>query len=456
MALERVPKKAGLLVVLACCLWLAAIAGAQAASGKTPGSLDPGFGNGGLVVQPWPPVTSSGTHGIDMAIGPEDEVFVLQSFWDCQGDDCRVEFFIQHYLADGALDKSFGIDGFSEKAAVTAPLRSVLSRRGSYGSLAVGPSGEPVLAAADRGDLALFRFDRSGRLARSFGNEGAVHADFGGWESRPQLALLDDEQIIVAGKSVRGQRSRDLVVLARFQPNGELDPSFAAKGPEKYGKGWTAFRGTPGALSLWGSGAIALAGPGCCTAKTQRSVYTTRRRRDGLLPQASHSRPWRYLKVGPHAWVSAVVPLPKGGLYLVGSSEQGMFAARLRPSGRLDKSFGRGGIVRFSKMDAATSPAVADANRRLYAAGVRYSQEEYVPSAGRLARLTPRGRHDRNWGGNQPGYVSLPETSEPLALGFQSDGRLVVFGEEPVECIRSCRQPGWTLLRVFTAEPGSR
>jgi uncharacterized delta-60 repeat protein len=451
--------KVALAVAMACSCWLPATARAHAALEEAPGTVDPSFGIAGVVDVPshqvYPPSGPTGPIAEDMVIGPDDEILVLESLQECQ-IACRVRFFVQRYLPDGKLDQSFGREGVSDEAVVDTFLKPTLIGRFSFGSLAVGPSGEPVLATTDQGDIALFRFNRSGRLAPDFGSGGAVRIDFGGVESRPQVAVLADERIVVAGGSADGPRT--FVVLARLRPDGEFDPGFGGgSAPGLLGRTVTPGR-FPGAIALWDGGSIALAGAGCCGPATLRSVYTARRRSDGSLPSIERRlhRPWRYLRVGRRAWVSSVLPLPRGRLYLVGGTGRALFAARLRPSGRLDKTFGRGGWTYFPKMSPGASPAVVDAARRLYVAGYRYPGEEYAVNIGFLARTTPRGRRDLNWGSRSSGYAYLSQVHEPLALGFQSNGGLVAFGESAYECIRSCRLPGWALTRVYTGSSPSR
>lgn len=447
-----------LLTVAACC-WLMAAAGARAATAGAPGTVDRSFGIGGTV-SVWSekyfgasdPI---GPVGEDMVVGPEDEIFVLQSMQGCQQAGCRIRFFLQRYLPDGKLDEGFGREGVGEEVVVDAEPRPVTVERSSFGSLAVGSRGEPVLATTDQGDIVLFRFDRSGRLSPGFGEGGTVRIDFGGAESGPLPAILPDERIVVAG-GVATARGR-FVGLARLLPDGEADPGF---GPVTTAgrRGRTMIRGRfPGALATWRSGAIALAGSRCCTPASVRSVFTARRRSDGSLPPAASRahRLWRFLRVGKRARVTSVLPLPGGKLYLVGATGPSAFAVRLRASGRLDGSFGRGGRVSFPQMAAGASPAVADAAQRLYVTGYHRPSEEYVPPFGVLARVTSRGRHDLGWGIRASGYSYLNGVTQPLALDFQSDGKLVVFGEQAFECIRSCRLPGWALTRVH-AGPSPR
>jgi|GEM_PF-2969726 len=441
------------------CCWLGATGGARAAEGS-PGAVDPSFGVGGVAAQAprqlFPPNGANGPIGEDMVVGPDDEIFLLLSLQECE-ITCRIRFFLQRYLPDGTLDETFGREGTSAQVVVNAEERLDPIERFSFGSLAVGSRGEPVVATAEGGDLILFRFDRSGNLAQGFGTAGMLDLDFGGSETRPQVAVLPDERIVVASGSLRGRRS--FAILARLLPDGNLDPTFG-EGPGARRLGWTKVGGRPpGALAVGGGGAIALAGGRCCSPAEVKSVYVGRRRSDGgpsnVVPR--RWRPWRHLRVGPRAWVSSVIALPGGKLDVVGGSGANLFAARLRPSGRLDRSFGRRGLVRFPEILSGASPAVADAHRRLYVAGVRYPGYEYAPYRGIIARVTARGRHDGGWGNRIAGYARLRSITEPLALGFQSDGKLVAFGEYAYECIRTCYLPGWALTRVFTGpNPGRR
>jgi hypothetical protein len=194
---------------VALCCWLGGTAGARAAEGP-PGAADPSFGDGGVVAQPprqlFPPNGAIGPIGEDMVIGPDDEIFLLLSLQECE-ITCRIRFFLQRYLPDGTLDGAFGSEGTSTEVVVNAEEKLVPVERFSFGSLAVGPRGEPVLATAEGGDLLLFRFDRTGHLAQGFGTAGRLHLDFGGSETRPQVAVLPDERIVVASGSNRGNRS---------------------------------------------------------------------------------------------------------------------------------------------------------------------------------------------------------------------------------------------------------
>lgn len=425
------------------------------------GEVDHGFGEGGGVVQRGPLVKrgdQAGPYGEDMAVGPEDSIFTLQSYGSCTGASCTVELYVQRFLPDGALDASFGEGGWSSKVTVSTPSTSLFFYGESlHGSIAVNANGEPVVATVDGGDITLFKIDRFGRLAGDFGGgDGVVTTDFGNGVAKPQLAIAGDGQIVVA-TGFGHQDDRRFVILARYEASGALDPSFGGA-PGTQAAGWTPIKGSRLTALALSPGGIVLAGDRCCSPAARTRVYMGWRRADGRpAPPFTRRSPWRYLKIGRQARVTSMVALSRGRVYLVGDSYKGLFAARILRSGRLDRTFGRSGVAWLKRMFGDASPAVADRAGRLYVAGHRSYLEDYVADDGLVARLTRNGRRDRRWGGDPVGYSILPfSIGEAQALAFQSSGKLVVLGEQAYDCIRSCVGPAPVLTRLFTGSAPPR
>lgn len=429
-----------------------------AAAKSQPGNVDPSFGVGGTVVQPRGLISPSGFYGPfgeDMAVGLEDEIYVLQSERDCRGGSgsCAVRLFVQRYRRDGSLDTGFGTQGQSVSVTVAKPIfPSSEVFGGRSASIAVTAANEVVVATVDGESPVLYRIDRSGQLSSAFGTSGRATAPLGGAKGQPRLAILSDGRILVAVNSPQPDGT-GIVGLARFGPDGALDTSFGA------GLGESS---TPGALAVGSSsaadfsvspgGRIALAGARCCSTK-RSSIYFGRRNSDGRpLRPFSVARPWRNLKIVDLLSVDSVLALPGGRIAVVATSRAGAFVARLLPSGRRDRGFGKAGIVRLGRISIGASPALADTAGNIYVGGHRYVGEEYVPNRALVARVTRRGRVDRRWGAAPPGYSLITRSmSEPLAMGFQSTGKLVVFGEYSGDCIRSCSLPGRVLTRLYTS-----
>jgi uncharacterized delta-60 repeat protein len=458
MALDKRGGMVRLIGAIALCICGLSMAGPAQVS-AAPGDIDSSFGKEGAVEQT-EPLGSYSTflpQSEDMAVGPEDRIFVLQGSRNCRERTCRIGFFIRRSLPDGELDSSFGAGGVSARVTVTAPSSPYTYAWGEpFGSLAVDSAGRAVVAAADGGDVTLFRFDAAGRLDREFGGDGVITTDFGGGESGARIDVLDDGRIVLASGSWRESEGRSFVILARYEANGALDPSFGAGTPELQGAGWMAIPGfTPGGIQLSASGGITLAGPGCCGGEKRQVAYVGRRGPDGqLLAPFAPASPWKYIKVGKYARVSSVIALPRGRTYVVGHSNRGVFAARILPSGRPDPAFRGDGVVWFREMTVGRTAAVVDQGGHLYVGLHSGDREEFDPGEALLARLLWSGRADRSWGDDPPGYAKLPARfNDVLALAFQSSGKLVVLGASAGYCVRSCIPPRGILTRLFADPP---
>ncbi|HYJ20517.1 MAG TPA: hypothetical protein VEW07_00685 [Solirubrobacterales bacterium] len=376
-----------------------------------------------------------------MAIGPEDEIFVLRSLRDCVVSTCKTSLYLERFLPDGQIDPSFGVNGAGAVVPVAARIEAFFP-----GSLAVAPDGRPVIAVKEGADIALFRFDRNGALDPTFGVGGKVAVDFGGDESSPQVAVQPDGRIVLAVGTSLGNNT----ILARYGQTGELDPSFGAGSPGSSGAGRLQISGglMPSALALSNSGNIAFGAPGCCLARG-RLAYLGSRRADGGLVSGSRRSTWHSVRVGREASVSSVVALPNGKVYLVGASEEGAFAVKLLADGRVDAGFGRKGIVRFPAMTSsyARPQAAVDAAGRLIVAGAGVNEDEPFGYPQVVARRLPDGRRDRIWaGGRSVVSASSYAITQVIAIGLQAKGKVVIFSVAG-GCVRSCNSDRRLLTR---------
>ena len=104
-----------------------------------------------------------------------------------------------------------------------------------------------------------------------------------------------------------------------------------------------------------------------------------------------------------------------------------ILVARYRPDGRLDRSFGSGGIFTTALPKArgpfiATSVAQQNSTGRLLVAG-GYGQGSML-----LLRLTPGGRLDRTFGRNRTGVVITPAGGIAQSIAVQRNGGILVGG----------------------------
>lgn len=199
---------------------------------RADGSLDPGFGNGGLVA----PKRAAGGKGLgsevlhDLAVRPDGGLIGVGST-----DEHPINISWNHpagvvvaYTPDGRIDRSFG-----KRGRIFFPARGEPEYTGLR-SVQVLPDGRILVAGFHYGSLFIARLRPNGRLDRSFGGgDGKVIRFVGSrrygcskicWVSSP-MAIQPDGSIIVLAATFP-----DVPVLLRFYPNGGLDRSFGRGG----------------------------------------------------------------------------------------------------------------------------------------------------------------------------------------------------------------------------------
>jgi uncharacterized delta-60 repeat protein len=128
--------------------------------------------------------------------------------------------------ASGDFDRSFSGDGIA-KTGFGAGGHGY----GFAWAVAVQPNDRVVIAGAtNSGDFGLARFRSNGELDRSFGDEGTVRIDFGGAEGAEDVAVRRDGRIVVVGDALVGGRT--VIGVARLRPSGDFDPSFGTGGKQ--------------------------------------------------------------------------------------------------------------------------------------------------------------------------------------------------------------------------------
>ncbi len=193
------------------------------------GQPDPSFGGDGLVSirLPGPPGWPYEEYLYALALLPSGGFVAAGSSRD-EG------IAVVRLLADGTLDPSFDSGG-----VVTGP-------RGRLVDVAVQPDGKLVAPAwlATAGfapEFGLARFEADGTPDTGFGAEGIVRLE----PARLQLDLGQFLPIAVAlqadGRIVVGGNATAAFTLARFLPDGSLDPSFGSGGlvQTSFGAPWS-------------------------------------------------------------------------------------------------------------------------------------------------------------------------------------------------------------------------
>jgi uncharacterized delta-60 repeat protein len=362
-----------------------------------PGDLDASFGGDGIV-------TTAIGHGDDFAEGvalrPDGSLVAA-------GSDSE-DFVVARYLPDGALDPSFGGDGI----VTTAVSPSFDEAR----AVAAFPGGEVVAggrAFTGAGyDIALVRYADDGSLDASFGGDGIVTtAVSGGTDEILALAPLAGGKLVAAGRTFDGV-GFDFVV-ARYLPDGALDPSFGGDGIVT-----TSFGGDDRAwgVAVQHDGKIVVAGNTCTPAGCEFALarYDQNGSRDPSFggdgtvvtaPGGSGTGGAFAVATAPHARIVVAGVRCRG----VDGSDCDFAVVRYLPDGSLDPSFDGDGVALTSfgpGIDQAYGVAV-EPNGTVVAAGRSFNGSDYDVAVARYKKD----------GGLDPGFATAGRVTTAIGPG---------------------------------------
>ncbi|RMA66073.1 T9SS type A sorting domain-containing protein [Ulvibacter antarcticus] len=175
------------------------------------GSLDISFGVNGMVTSY---INDYPTYAFPLVLQPDGKILI--AYRKQESNNLRTLMF-QRYLENGQLDTSFGNAGTVTTNIVAGLL---------YGTIALKSNGN-ILAAIRLGDPILAQFLPNGEPDISFGTNGRKSIDV---PSRiPFKLLLDEnENILISGNEFGFEIGS--YYLTRFDPDGELDPTFGSNG----------------------------------------------------------------------------------------------------------------------------------------------------------------------------------------------------------------------------------
>lgn len=326
------------------------------------GSLDAGFGSGGVVV------TAVGDSSIANAVALQSDGKILVVGGDSQWFGSSHRMIVVRYSSDGALDNTFGSGGIV-----------VLAIGGFSGAedVVIQPDGKIVVAGYSYIVAASFTFVRlnpDGSFDSTFDNDGVFVVPQSA-NARPTygraVALQTDGKIVAAGFDGGGQTS-DIAVI-RCNSDGSLDSTF--------GSGGVVFtnisdqqKDTANDLAIQPDGKIVVVGTSAY--KTNSVAVLARYNTDGSLDTSfgKNGRVAPPIYVGAAGSASGVALQADGKILIAQGRDLLLFAtfnvSRYETNGSLDNTFGRFGTVTAPIGYVATAAAVAlQPDGRIVAAG---------------------------------------------------------------------------------------
>ena len=434
--------------VLAAGVLVASLIGPAGPAGAAPGDPDRTFGSDGtlttdfdggtdqaraLVVQPDGRVVAAGAGAISTAkrVGGEGGL----------GGRGGTQFALARYRPDGALDPTFGGDG-----KVTTDIAGDDSQALA---LVLQPDGKVVAAGGavvdGFGEFALSRYLPDGALDPTFAGDGTLTTDFPGVDARAfALALQPDGKLVAAGYSYEGGDSIQFA-LARYQPNGILDPGFGRGGIviTDFAGGTDQAR----ALAVQPDGKLVAAGFALEHGSFQFAL--ARYLRDGALDAGFGAggkvttdfgggddqafgvvvQPdGRLLAAGGALMGRAPALRPDNPLAPQDDTPHGQFAlARYLPDGTLDTGFdGDGRQTTGFGGPASAAALLLEPAGEIVAAGFASDGDRFQFA---LARYLPHGALDPSFSGDGKLTAAVANSEcEAFAVAHQPDGKLVAAG----------------------------
>ena len=390
------------------------------------GTPDPTFGAAGKVSNQLPPAKT-------MAQQSDGKLLVVGGMT------------LSRYNADGSTDTTFGKNGSVSIVASGGPLDEM-------NALAVQADGKIIVAGftslptSVNDNFAVLRFNNDGSPDTAFGSGGAAVTDFNGLLDRVSAVLVQpDGKIVAAGQAVSGTLlfgDRDFAV-ARYLPNGTLDPAFGTGGKATLNIVGKSDVGTTAALQA--DGKILAAGRVFSDAGTEADIGVARFNADGTTDTTFGTDGILRVDFSAGGAVSSAfsggswdeaskVTVQIDGKITIGGFAQvaGVFRyalVRLLGNGSLDTTFGTNGLVSTSfttQNDFARSIVLQDDGKIVVAGQLANSNANADIG---LARYTNSGALDTTFGAD--GLVRIDlfggfDTANDVTI--QPDGRIVAAG----------------------------
>jgi uncharacterized delta-60 repeat protein len=326
------------------------------------------FDADGLVVTEFAQPGSAGTNAV--VVQPDGRLVAAGGLGDVPSS-----FALARYNPNGSLDTTFGEDGRVVTGFPPTPGGFTFS---AARGLVLQPDGRLVVAGnttnAGNCRFALARYNPDGSLDATFDGDGIATAPpFVACQAHA-LALQTDGKLVAAGSLSNNPFGSEFVFgLARFNPDGSLDPTFD--------------------------------GDGIATANF-------------FIPLVDGA--------------SALVVQPDGRLVAAGGvgALDGFALARFEPDGSLDASFDGDGLVVTGPpvLPGRALALVLQPDAKLVAAG--FAADGEFGSQFALARYNADGSLDTSFGGDGVLETDFPSSDREFAgaLVLQADGRLVAAG----------------------------
>ena len=382
-----------------------------------PGDFDTSFGGGAGWV-------STGFEGISIARGQDvilqaDGKLVVagNTVGGCINSNCKDQYLLMRYHANGWLDTSFNGTG------------KVITDFGSYQPAEViqQADGKLVVAGTDKDMFALARYNLNGSLDTTFDTDGMVSTGISYRDTANAIIQQSDGKLVVVGVAsyINTGGTNDFAVV-RYNPDGSLDSTFSDDGKLNIGIDATSHDHALTVIQQ-ADGKLVVAG------NNNADFALIRLNPDGSLDGSfdGDGKLVTTMSGGPEV-IFSLVQQPDGKLVAAGSSlvngKDGFALARYNADGSLDTAFSGDGKVK-TEIGAGKSygeSIVLQLDGKLVVAGYASNgtDDDFA-----LARYNADGSLDTAFNGSGTLMTALGTGADQgNAVVLQPDGKLVMAG----------------------------
>ncbi|MBN8866553.1 MAG: hypothetical protein J0H98_03265 [Solirubrobacterales bacterium] len=369
------------------------------------GSLDPSFGDQGEVeITRWRGYGASSANLTSAVIRPDGRILLVGFLGSVVvGNNVRkgdASMVLTQLMADGSPDLSFGqIDGGRYLGGLKGAVRVALQPDGGF----VVGAFQQIFRNGRTDDGALFCFKADGTIDPDFGNGGEHLAGvtIPGAPGKPSnvfdVDVLPDGRIIVSG-SVRGR-----LLVMKLNRDGSRDRSFGHKGQVSMLPGGrrATYIAVARSLEVDRKGRLVVAGFALPKDFEKQPEYglVMRFRKNGRLDRsfgrAGIVRVYATPRRGERSTrLSDVTIDSRGGIWATGSAgratgdQHHAIAVRFLPDGKRDRRFFKKGVMSIRLGRSSSSFETINSGRKIYMSG-RYDRGNQERFF--LKRLKPRG-----------------------------------------------------------------
>jgi uncharacterized delta-60 repeat protein len=391
-----------------------------------PGDLDPTFDGDGRVTTDFAG-DFDGARGI--AIQADGKIVAAgDAICDpCAGPTTIHDFALARYNRDGSLDATFG----EGDGKVTTDFSAGADEAFAVAIQADGKIVAGGSAAISGVDFALARYNPDGSLDPTFDGDGKVTTDYGFGSSQVKaLAIQADGKIVAAGY---GSSTGFDFFLARYNLNGSLDPTFGGGDGKVTFLGFGSNNNQANGVAIQADAKIVASGCTSCSSSAGNFALVR------LNPNGSHDGTFdgeglvRTDFMSGEDQANGVAIQADGKIVVAGfasvSFDKTFALARYNVDGSLDPSFDGDGraTTQFGSGDRAGEVAI-QRDGKIVAAGVACAFC-FAGSDFGLARYNPDGSLDSTFSGDGKVMTDFGFANDGAgAVALQGDGKIVAAG----------------------------